>query len=588
MQYNHGQSGSSGNGNSGNNGNGNNGNGEVPPGQNVDENGNITNNGGNTPPGLNRRNKEKPDKDDNPNKPEKPDNPGSEDKSDSSANKAQQGTHIYTYDNLNRMSTSDIAKTKTTYTYDTIGNLVYEKIKNKSVDYQYNELNQLVKRTDSQNQTYTYQYDKRGNRIAETGKKESRAFVYDETNHLVEETNWKGDKSAYTYNALFVRINNTQTSHSGSVYSRDYVIDYTSLERDDLMIYAEGDGQLDYVQREVYAGSERIEQFTDRSNGGYERTLYVHEDVQGNTRYYTKTNGNSFAELTYDAWGMPVSPNKLLNNDHGNYVYATYTGHIFDTTLDIYFAEARFYDAQTRTWLAMDPIKDGCNWYQYCFSNPLRYWDPTGLLPTVDELREWNPQKPNLSEVKLPNPYNNFPTYRGCDNFILPAITTNSNNLNALHSISREKGITFSLSFGCGAVILAGNYTTYTISLDTYGNIALQKSTANTFSDTDEAYIGIVGYSVQSYSFMVSNAKTVYDLNGSGESVGASAGLTGSISMDVVNIDKNSDIDGVQFGYSRGGGMDIHIIKSTTTTLKSVAVSDIIQEINKFFRESMK
>ena len=144
------------------------------------------------------------------------------------------------------------------------------------------------------------------------------------------------------------------------------------------MGYAEGDGQLDYVQREVYAGSERIEQFTDRSNGGYERTLYVHEDMQGNTRYYTKTNGNSFAELTYDAWGMPVSPNKLLNNDHGNYVYATYTGHIFDTTLDVYFAEARFYDAQTRTWLAMDPIKDGGNWYQYCFSNPLRYWDPMG------------------------------------------------------------------------------------------------------------------------------------------------------------------------------------------------------------------
>ena len=356
-----------------------NGNGEVPPGQNVDENGNIVNNGGNTPPGLNRRNKEKPDKDDNPNKPEKPDNPGSEDKTDSSANKAQQGTHIYTYDNLNRMSTSNIAKTKTTYTYDTLGNLVYEKVKNKSVDYQYNELNQLVKRTDSQNQTYTYQYDKRGNRIAETGKKESRAFVYDETNHLVEGTNWKGDKSAYTYNALFVRINNTQTSHSGSVYSRDYVIDYTSLERDDLMIYAEGDGQLDYVQREVYAGSERIEQFTDRSNSGYERTLYVHEDVQGNTRYYTKTNGNSFAELTYDAWGMPVSPNKLLNNDHGNYVYATYTGHIFDTTLDIYFAEARFYDAQTRTWLAMDPIKDGCNWYQYVYSNPIIYFDPNGL-----------------------------------------------------------------------------------------------------------------------------------------------------------------------------------------------------------------
>ena len=99
------------------------------------------------------------------------------------------------------------------------------------------------------------------------------------------------------------------------MYSRDYVIDYASLERDDLMVYAEGGGQLDYVQREVYAGSERIEQFTDRSNGVYERLLYVHEDLQGNTRYYTKDNGQSFAELTYDAWGMPESPNKLLNND---------------------------------------------------------------------------------------------------------------------------------------------------------------------------------------------------------------------------------------------------------------------------------
>ena len=138
---------------------------------------------------------------------------------------------------------------------------------------------------------------------------------------------------------------------------------------------------LAQCQREVYAGSERIEQFTDRTNGGYERLLYVHEDLQGNTRYYTKDNGQSFAELTYDAWGMPESPNKLLNNDHGNYVYATYTGHIFDTTLDIYFAEARFYDAQTRQWLAMDPIKSGNNWYQYCYSSPIVYFDPDGENP---------------------------------------------------------------------------------------------------------------------------------------------------------------------------------------------------------------
>ena len=179
-----------------------NGNGEVPPGQNVDEDGNIVNNGGNTPPGLNRR--EKAEKPENPNKPEKPENPGEEDSSDKKANKAQQGTHIYTYDELNRMVTSDISKVESSYTYDTLGNLIYEKEKNVKTDYQYNELNQLVSRKQG-NESYSYSYDKRGNRIAEAGKKETREYIYDETNHLVEGTNWKGDKSAYTYNSWFGR-----------------------------------------------------------------------------------------------------------------------------------------------------------------------------------------------------------------------------------------------------------------------------------------------------------------------------------------------------------------------------------------------
>ncbi len=363
------------------------GNGQVPPGQTEDGDGSIVNPGGHMPPGLNRG--EKGEKPNNPNKPEKPDNPGTEDNTDKQANKANKGTHKYTYDELNRMITSNIAGTTTTYTYDTLGNLVLEKSKNHVVDYQYNELNQLVQKKDG-NESYTYTYDKRGNRTAEIGKKASRSYIYDETNRMVEGTNWKGDKSAYTYNGLGIRINNTHTTHAGKVYARDYVIDYTSFENDDLMVFAEGNGQLEYEQKHVYAGSERIEQFTDKGN--WERTLYVHEDVMGNTRYYTKANGQSFAELTYDAWGMPVSPNKLLNNDHGNYVFATFTGHIYDTTLDIYFAEARFYDASNRTWLAMDPVKDGLNWYQYCYSNPTTYWDPSGLESVTSNLnrRVWN------------------------------------------------------------------------------------------------------------------------------------------------------------------------------------------------------
>ena len=352
------------------------GNGQVPPGQTEDEDGTIVNPGGNVAPGLNRG--EHIDKPENPNKPDKPENPGTEDKDDKKANKANSGTHIYTYDELNRMVSSDIAKVVTNYTYDTLGNLVLETSKNKSVDYEYNELNQLVRKTTSNNEVFTYTYDARGNRTAETGKKASQSFVYDATNRMVEGTNWKGDKSAYTYNGLGLRVNNLVTTHAGKTYDRDYLIDYTSPENDDLYVYAMGNGQLEYEQRHVYAGSERLEQITEKGNGGWERTLYVHEDVMGNTRYYTKATGQTFAELQYDAWGKPVSPNKLVNNDHGNYVFATFTGHIYDPVLDIYFAEARFYDVTNRTWIAMDPIKDGLNWYQYTESNPQNYFDPDG------------------------------------------------------------------------------------------------------------------------------------------------------------------------------------------------------------------
>ena len=191
----------------------------------------------------------------------------------------------------------------------------------------------------------------------------------------MEGTNWKGDKSAYTYNGLFVRVRNTQTTHSGQVYDREFVIDYNSFERNDLMVFSPNY----YEQKHIYtAWGERMEQFTER--GSWDRLLYVHEDIMGNTRYYTKDNGQSFAELEYDVWGAVTSPSKLTNNDNGNFAAANFTGHPYDTVLDIYFAEARFYDAKYRQWMASDPIKESLNWYWYANSNPATYWDYNGLF----------------------------------------------------------------------------------------------------------------------------------------------------------------------------------------------------------------
>ena len=147
-----------------------------------------------------------------------------------------------------------------------------------------------------------------------------------------------------------------------------------------------------YEQKHIYAAwGERMEQFTERGN--WDRLLYVHEDIMGNTRYYTKDNGQSFAELEYDVWGAVTSPSKLVNNDNGNFAAAVFTGHPYDTVLDIYFAEARFYDANHRQWMASDPIKSGLNWYEYCYSNPATLFDPNGLQAFSIKYNEQPPGK---------------------------------------------------------------------------------------------------------------------------------------------------------------------------------------------------
>ena len=49
----------------------------------------------------------------------------------------------------------------------------------------------------------------------------------------------------------------------------------------------------------------------------------------------------------------------------------------------------RYYDEETGTFMTLDPIKDGLNWYAYCAGNPVMFVDPWGL---------WNPDDSELPE----------------------------------------------------------------------------------------------------------------------------------------------------------------------------------------------
>jgi RHS repeat-associated protein len=59
--------------------------------------------------------------------------------------------------------------------------------------------------------------------------------------------------------------------------------------------------------------------------------------------------------------------------------------------LELYYFNARFYDATTGRFINVDPVQDGTNWYVYCLNNPLSMVDPTGLDPesTLEVSHEW-------------------------------------------------------------------------------------------------------------------------------------------------------------------------------------------------------
>jgi len=56
-----------------------------------------------------------------------------------------------------------------------------------------------------------------------------------------------------------------------------------------------------------------------------------------------------------------------------------FTSYTYDKVLDLYFAQARFYDQNDRRFISVDPIKDGVNWYAYCGNSPTVFVDPSGL-----------------------------------------------------------------------------------------------------------------------------------------------------------------------------------------------------------------
>ena len=191
-----------------------------------------------------------------------------------------------------------------------------------------------------------------------------------------------------------------------AIIVKDYVLDFTNPLRYVLMEFESVDGGLTY--RYVYGlrrlhtviygipqGVGAVVQWTYRNaDGSVSITdsdpndpdaqrivkLFHHQNRLGTTDYLTDNiSGRITSYVSYDDFGMLTAKAVIRLGQRELDLVTDFTGHFFDPVLGIYYARARMYDAANRRFMAIDPIKDGWNWFAYAGNNPIKYVDPTGL-----------------------------------------------------------------------------------------------------------------------------------------------------------------------------------------------------------------
>lgn len=117
----------------------------------------------------------------------------------------------------------------------------------------------------------------------------------------------------------------------------------------------------------------------------YNGTMYYYVvSLQGDIIKILDGNGNVVVNYVYDTWGNVYS----ITGSQSNYVGADnplrYRGYYYDTELELYYLQSRYYDPETGRFISADVLLvagdsiNGTNMFAYCCNNPVMFVDPSG------------------------------------------------------------------------------------------------------------------------------------------------------------------------------------------------------------------
>ena len=316
----------------------------------------------------------------------------------------------YTYDALGEMrsETQHSLNRRTNYVYDAFGNISSKTTVNtntnanvskvtynygKDSDAGWNYLLTSLTFTDytnsSNNRTETIDYDKIGNPLSYRGA--SMSWFGRQMR-----TYSKGSVSAnFMYDADGLRsakgVNGVKTTYQ---YVGDQLFYEKIGENKTLYYFYDSYGNLSQIYYTFGTGE-------DASTARY----FVTTNAQGDVLGLYNSNGVKVGAYDYDAWGntrmfvvtqdadgknvyTQINPETQYLNHIVNVNPIRYRGYYYDSDLDLYYLQSRYYDAEIGRFINADSVVSGVggdvlgsNMFAYCLNNPVNRTDPTGNWP---------------------------------------------------------------------------------------------------------------------------------------------------------------------------------------------------------------
>jgi RHS repeat-associated protein len=291
--------------------------------------------------------------------------------------------YTYQYDTADRLTTQTSPAGNSAYAYDAFDQLLgathdfqadesysYDDMGNRSNNGEViGAANRLL-----ENNVFSYEYDGEGNRTKRTNKVtgESAEYSYDYRNRLTSVvTKDSGDNVqevvSYSYNVFDQRIERSDSGGTQQFGVRSGLVE---------MVF-DGDGNL--TNRYLHAPYTDGVLVDERLDGDRRAStlLFPLADHQWTARDFVDESGNIVKQRRYDSYGNLTSDSAPTLD----YLF-DYTGREYDSSADLHYYRARYYDAGIGRFLSEDPIGllgGDNNLHRYVMNAPVSNNDPAGL-----------------------------------------------------------------------------------------------------------------------------------------------------------------------------------------------------------------